>query len=384
MNFEFATASRIVFGRGKLVELQTLGRSFGRRALIVTGRNQERILPLQSILAGAQVESVPFGVPGEPSVESVRSGADLARKEGCDWVIGIGGGSPMDAGKAIAALLTNPGDLFDYLEVVGRGQPLLNPSAPCVTIPTTAGTGAEVTRNAVLASPEHRFKVSLRSAYMLPRLALVDPELSAGLSPEWTAATGLDALTQLIEPYVSHRANPFTDGFCLEGMRRVARSLRRAYQTGSDLQAREDLALAALLSGLALANAALGAVHGFAAPLGGMYSAPHGAICAALLPHAMVVNLRALRAREPKGEGLRRYTQLAQVLTGDPAASADDGVCWVQELCADLRIPSLRGLGVRAQDFPELVEKASKASSMKGNPLPLQLNEMHEILTLAQ
>jgi alcohol dehydrogenase class IV len=310
----------------------------------------------------------------------VRRGAELARDHRCELVIGFGGGSAMDAAKAIAALVTNRGDLLEYLEVIGRAQPLQSPPAPCITIPTTAGTGAEVTRNAVLASPEQQFKVSLRSPLMLPKLALVDPDLTRYLPPGLTASTGLDALTQLIEPFVSHRANPLTDGFCREGITRVARSLKKAFRDGTDMAAREEMSLASLLSGLALANAALGAVHGFAAPLGGMTSGPHGALCAATLPHVMEMNIRALRQRQPEGEGLPRYTEVAQLLTHDPIADAELGVCWVKELCASLKVPSLRAYGLRPDQFPELVEKAAKASSMKGNPIVLTSEEMREIL----
>ena len=194
-------------------------------------------------------------------------------------------------------MLTNGGRLLDYLEVVGGGQPLARPSAPCIAIPTTAGTGSEVTRNAVLSAPDQRVKVSLRSPLMLPRLAVVDPTLTQGLPRSITASTGLDALTQLIEPYVSCRANPATDAWCVEGLRRASGALRRACDDGADVDAREQMALASLFSGFALANAGLGAVHGFAGTIGGMFDAPHGAICAALLPHVMAGNLRALASR---------------------------------------------------------------------------------------
>ena len=298
-------------------------------------------------------------------------------------VIGFGGGSALDAGKAIAALLTNDGDLFDYLEIVGRAQALTWPAAPCLAIPTTAGTGAEVTRNAVLASPEHRLKVSLRGRFLLPRLAVVDPELTHGLPPAITACTGLDALTQLIEPFVSIRANPITDALCREGIARIARSLRWAFEEGDNAAARQDVALASLFGGLALANAALGAVHGFAAPIGGRFPAPHGAVCAALLPHVMRVNLNALRQRAAASESLRRFEEVARILTGRAAASADDGVKWITELCATLQIPPLRLYHINAEDVPTLCEKAASASSMKGNPLPLTSNELREILESA-
>lgn len=210
-------------------------------------------------------------------------------------VIGLGGGSVLDAGKAIAALVTNLGNVFDYLEVIGKGQPLVNAPLPFIAIPTTAGTGTEVTRNAVLGSPAHGVKVSLRSPMMLPSLAIVDPELTYGLPPEITASSGLDALTQLIEPFVSVKANPMTDAICREGIRHAAKSLRTVYHNGADASAREGMSLASLFGGLALANAALGAVHGFAGPLGGMLNAPHGAICAKLLPLVMEVNIKVLR-----------------------------------------------------------------------------------------
>jgi alcohol dehydrogenase class IV len=380
MEFEFATAGRIVFGPGKLRLVGGLAREFGQRALIVTGRNRDRAQPVADVLAGERLCACLFSLSGEPSVHDVRRGVELARAERCDLVIGAGGGSALDAAKAIAALLTNTGDLLDYLEVVGQGKPLARASAPCITIPTTAGTGAEVTRNAVLASPEHRFKVSLRSPFMLPRAAVIDPELTRDLPPALTASTGLDALTQLIEPYVSCRANPLTDGLCLEGIRRVQRSLQRACGAPPDAQAREDMALASLFSGLALANAALGAVHGFAAPLGGTYSAPHGAICAALLPQVMEVNIRSLRQRQPDGDALRRYTDVARVLTGSPVAAAEDGAVWVRHLCRALSVRSLAELGIESAASEQLIEKASKASSMKGNPIALSRDEMLEIL----
>jgi alcohol dehydrogenase class IV len=380
MDFEFAAATRIIFGPGKLAMLGELARGFGPRALVVGGRSSERTAQAARVLAEAQVTSATFHVPSEPTTVDVARGAELARNERCAFVVGIGGGSALDAAKAIAALCTNAGDLLDYLEVVGHGRPLAHPSAPCIAVPTTAGTGAEVTRNAVLGSPEHQFKVSLRSPYLLPKLALIDPQLTAELPPRLTASTGLDALTQLIEPYVSHRANPLTDGFCIDGLPRIARSLRRAWTDGRDAQSREDMSLAALLGGLALANAALGGVHGFAAPLGGMYSVPHGELCAALLPYVMAVNVRALRARQPQSPILQRYAEVAELLTGSSGAAPEDGIAWVDHLCHDLRIPRLRNCGVRSEDFPQIIEKASQASSMRGNPIQLSPDDLREIL----
>jgi alcohol dehydrogenase class IV len=381
--FEFATATRIVFGAGALGGIGPLAKAMGRHALVVTGRTTERTGSLLERLAAQKIGTVHFTVSGEPTTEVARLGTERARASACDLVVGFGGGSILDTGKAIAALLTNDGDPLDYLEVIGRGQPLANPPVPYIAIPTTAGTGAEVTRNAVLASPEHRVKVSLRSPLMLPRLALVDPELTYSLPPDVTASTGLDALTQVMEPYVSNRASPMTDALCREGMRRAARSLRRSHQRGDDPAAREDMALASLFGGLALANAGLGAVHGFAGPIGGMFHGAHGAICARLLPHVMTLNVRALQERSAGSAALRRYDEVAHLLTGNREATAGDGVAWVQQLCEALQVPSLASYGMTKADLASVVEKSSAASSMRGNPIELTHDEMREILERA-
>ncbi|HWC98079.1 MAG TPA: iron-containing alcohol dehydrogenase [Candidatus Sulfopaludibacter sp.] len=378
MQFAFATATRIQFGEGVAGEAVAAARSMGRRCLMVTGASQTRAAALIAAL-----DAVPFSVAGEPSVTAVRDGAAQARDAACDTVIAMGGGGAIDAGKAIAALLTNPGDPLDYLEVIGRGQALRHASAPFIAIPTTAGTGSEVTMNAVLASAEHQVKASLRSPFMLPRLALVDPDLTLDLPRPITAATGLDALTQLIEPYVSARANPITDLYCVEGIRRAARALPRVWDHPGDREARNDMAFASLLGGLSLANAGLGAVHGFAAPLGGMFPAPHGAACAAVLPFAMEINLRALRQRAPDAQALARYGEIGRLLTGNPQATAEDGVAWTRALCRKLEIPPLRAYGVTEADVPQLVEKAARASSMKANPLILTQEELGAIIIQA-
>ena len=371
MRFEFATATRIVFGPGTVREVAAAAREMGRRALLVMRRSAD-----PDCLG---VTSERFPVHGEPTISTVRHGAELARGAGCDMVIAMGGGSAIDTGKAIAALIANGGDPLDYLEIIGEGKPLTRPSAPFIAIPTTAGTGSEVTRNAVLASPVDRVKASLRSPFMLPRLAVVDPELTLDLPPAVTATTGLDALTQLIEPYVSGRANPMTDLYCVEGMRLAASALRRAWRDGHDVTARTDMSFASLLGGLALANAGLGAVHGFAAPLGGMFDAPHGALCAALLPHAMRVNISALA-----GSGrVERYAGVARILTGRPDATPKDGADWVAELCRDFEIKPLRTYGVSHSDVPALAEKAAAASSMKANPVVLTRDQLEDLLTRA-
>ncbi|HPY30484.1 MAG TPA: iron-containing alcohol dehydrogenase [Verrucomicrobiota bacterium] len=385
MNFEFATATRIIFGAGRLQEIGDLTRGFGKHALVVTGRQPRHAEPLLAWLARSPANPAVtrFSIAGEPTLSDVRKGVEIARAAGGDFVIALGGGSAIDAGKAIAAMLTNDGELLDYLEVIGAGRALTRTGAPFIAIPTTAGTGAEVTRNAVLTSPEHRCKVSLRSPLLLPKVALIDPELTYGLPPAITARTGLDALTQLIEPYTCCRPNPMVDALCAEGIRRAARSLRAAWVEGSNRAAREDMCVASLFGGLALANAGLGAVHGLAAPIGGRFAAPHGAVCAALLPAVMTANLRALRSRAPDSGVLRRYDAVAQWLTGEATATADAGVAWVSELVSELRIPKLRDYGMGEPHIAELAAKATRASSMKANPLVLTGEELAAILRQA-
>ena len=392
MTFEFATATRIIFGVGASTEIGSHAKEFGHRALVVTGRDTHRAEPLLAALRHDGVTGLTFSVFGEPEIETVEQGIKQARSQRCDMVIGFGGGSALDAGKAIAAMLTNNGELLDYLEVIGRGRTISRPSAPFIAIPTTAGTGSEVTRNAVLASAQHHVKVSLRSPLMLPKIALIDPQLTYDLPSAITASTGLDALTQLIEPYVSCRANAMTDALCLEGIRRAARSLKAAYQASrngdsepdaSSCAAREDMSVASLFGGLALANAGLGAVHGFAGPIGGMFPAPHGAVCAALLPHVIETNILALREREPQSQSLSRYKDVARILTGLSDAKEEDAIAWVRNIVAELHIPALSTYGITRKHTPALVEKSTHASSMKANPIALTANELSETLERA-
>ncbi|AFE08885.1 alcohol dehydrogenase [Corallococcus coralloides DSM 2259] len=370
--FEFATATRVLFGPGRVQEVPDLVRGLGgRKVLLVTGTNPTRAEPVRAGLERLGIPSVSFRVPGEPTVELAREGTAAAVDSGCDAVVAIGGGSALDAGKAIAALAANGGDPLDYLEVIGRGQALTKPSLPFVAVPTTAGTGSEVTRNAVLGSKEAGVKASLRSPMMLPRVALVDPDLLEHAPADVLAAGGLDALSQLIEPFLSIRAQPLTDALAREGMQRSARSLRKAVLHGPGPAEREDLAIASLFGGLCLANSGLGAVHGFAAPLGGMLGAAHGALCAALLGATLELNLEALRSRAPDHPALPRFRELAVLLTGQSNARAEDGITWVKDLVHAVRIRGLRDMGLTDTAIPELVTKARAASSMKGNPLPL-------------
>ncbi len=380
MKFEFATANRILFGPGTVAEVGPAAAKLGRHAFVLTGSDPGRAEPVLAPLRAAGLAVTVFPISGEPTTAVAQAATAAAAAAGCDCIVGVGGGSVIDAAKAVAALLTNGGEPLDYLEVIGRGQPLNKPSAPTIAVPTTAGTGAEVTRNAVLASPAHRQKVSLRSPTMLPVLAVVDPELTYSLPPAVTASTGLDALTQVLEPFVALQANPMTDALAREGIGRAARALRRACQDGRDTAARADMALASLLGGLALANARLGAVHGFAGIIGGMFPAPHGVVCARLLPLVMAANVAALRARAPQSPALAKYDEIGRLVTGDAAAGAADGVAWVQALCADLAVPGLASYGVTPADFAEIVAKSQAASSMKGNPIVLTDGELVGIL----
>lgn len=381
--FEFATATAILFGAGTRREVARRACEWSHSAFVVTGRDATRAAPIVDALRVAGAECATWHVAGEPGVDEALAAAEAARAAGAGVVIGIGGGSVLDLAKAAAALLTNPGDPLDYLEVVGRAQPLSRPPAPCIAVPTTAGTGSEVTRNAVLRDARQGVKVSMRSPLMLPRLAVVDPEFTLDLPPALTASTGMDALTQVIEPYLSVRANPLTDGFCAEGIVRAARSLRRAVADGADLAARTDMALASLMGGLALANAGLGAVHGFAAPIGGRFGAPHGAVCAALLPAVMRVNLDVERRREPRSPVIARFATVARWLTGDPASTADEGIAWLEALRQDLGIPRLAHYGITPAEAPWLVEAASRASSMRGNCVALEARDLLDVLDRA-
>ena len=383
MRFEFSTATRIIFGEGTSQEAASLAASFGDTALVVTGRRQERIERLLNGLKHHGVDYHLFSITGEPTVEMIQKGTSEARKAECDMVIAMGGGSVVDAGKAIAAHLTNPGDIYDYLEVIGRGHPIEKAPLPYIAIPTTGGTGAEVTRNAVIGSPDQKEKVSLRSSLMYPKLAVIDPELTYSLPPEITASTGMDAITQVLEPYVSKMANPMTDAICKEGMGYAGYSLLRAYRDGEDQEAREKMSLVSLFGGLSLANAKLGAVHGFAGPLGGLYNAPHGAICACLLPLVMATNIKAIKIRHPDHQILKRYDEVATFLTGNENAKAEDGVAWVQKLKEDLNTPPLSVYGVKRDDFSNIIDKAARSSSMKGNPIDLTKDELINILDLA-
>lgn len=377
--FESAVPTRIIFGCGSLDKVPELVAKSGKRALIVTGVSRRNAIELAEKLTQTGISSQIFSVSGEPTTTNIKSVVSLVQQNNCDVIVGLGGGSVIDAAKATAVLATNQGDITDYLEVIGKGKALTTEPLPMIAVPTTAGTGTEVTKNSVIKSEEFKVKVSLRSDRMYPQYAVIDPLLTIGLSPEITAYTGIDALTHLLETFVSAKSNPFIDMICHEGLQRIATSLETAFTNGRNIEARENMAFAAMLGGIALANGKLGAVHGFAGPLGGMYPAPHGAVCACLLPAVMKINITALR-KDNQAEVLSKYKEVAMWLTGNTNACAEDGVVWLSDLVKKLKIPALSSYGVQQSDFPGLVEKAKSASSMKGNPVVLNQEQLLLIL----
>lgn len=351
----------------------------GKKVLLVTGKNQTLANRLDDELKKSNIESSIFSIAAEPTTTDISNGTKLAREIRCNVVVGIGGGSAIDSAKAIASLVPNPGELTDYLEIIGKGKQLTEAPLACIAVPTTAGTGAEVTRNSVIKSTAHQVKVSLRSELMYPTVAVVDPELTLTMPPEITASTGADALTHLLETFVSGQSNPFIDMLCREGMQRISTSLLPAFTDGSNLPARENMAFASMLGGMALANVKLGAVHGFAGPIGGMFPIPHGSVCACLLPAVLEVNISTLKKKN-QATLLARFGEAAKILTGEKSATADDAIFWTKTLILKLQIPSLSDFGLSTADFPILAEKAKNSSSMKGNPVELNNEQLFTIL----
>lgn len=383
--FDFNTPSRLIFGRGVVARLPQIVQSMGERVLIIA--NGPTVGPaLCKLLDNTPVHVTLHRQQGEPTVSDVQIALDLARHHEIQLIIGAGGGSAIDTAKAVAALLTNPGSPTDYMEVVGKGQKVTRPALPWIAVPTTAGTGAEATRNAVIGLPEKKFKASIRSELLLPRLALIDPTLGLDVPPGVTAASGMDALCQLIESYTSSGATPLTDTLALDGIARAARALPRAFHHPHDLDAREDMALAAWLSGVCLTNAGLGAVHGFAAPLGANFPVPHGVVCAALLPHVIQANIRALQSAG-NSQSLERYATIGRLLANDQTLDTDAALeaarhC-TSHLAHELHIPRLSTFALKLESIPAMVELAKKASSMRFNPAPLDDTTLAQVLTAA-
>ena len=372
--FGFATATEISFGRGAAHGSIARIATFGRNALVVTGATSDRAGWLIDELKAEGVATAVFSVPKEPDVDLISAG--IAAAQGCDVVIAIGGGAAIDAGKAIAALVPAQGDMMDYLEVVGKGLPLETNPLPFVAIPTTAGTGAEATRNAVINVPSHRRKVSLRDVRMLPRLAIVDPALTDNCPKPITLASGLDAVTQVIEPYICSRANPMTDALCRDAIPRGMKALARLMEN-EDPAARNDMALTSLYGGIALANAGLGVVHGLAGPLGGLSNAAHGAICGALLPHGLAMN-------DAQCGGHPRIAEVRQWIAD--ALGCDTGIAFenLEQWSKSNGLLGLDALGVSEEDRHKAAQDAATSSSMKANPVALTSAHLAEIMEKAR
>jgi len=382
MSFEFNTPSRILFGRGQIERLADLGPAFGSSAMLVHA-GIETAAPVRRIvkmLEAKQVKLTLIRQRGEPKAQDVDSAAEKARRLECDVVIGLGGGSAIDAAKAIAGLLGNGGNVLDYVEVLGKGKKITRPAVAWIAIPTTAGTGAEATRNAVISID--KFKVSMRSEHLLPRLAIVDPDL-AHLTWQTIAASGMDALCQLIESYTSSGATTMTDTLALEGIKHAAPALRKSYEHPGDA-AGDSMAFAALLSGITLTNAGLGAVHGFAAPIGAHFDIPHGVVCAALLPPVIAGNVIALGDQPPTHPVLQRYATIGRIVADHPSFETDIAIAALQaftnQLVIDLHIPPLKNFGMHESHIPDLIFLARQASSMKYNPVKLSDDALAEIL----
>ncbi len=369
--FTLRSAIEIQFGSGTRRQVGKLASAFGRRALLVTGRGAARrglVDESVGLLAEAGVEMSVFdAVEPEPSLQTVDTGREALRAAEADVVIAVGGGSALDVGKAIGALAYHPEPVEHYF--VG-GHEIRGPAVPVIALPTTSGTGAEVTPNSVLSDPEALHKASIRGLALMPRAAIVDPELTLSLPPEQTAFSGLDALVQAIESYTSTGVNVVSNMYAEEATVRLARSLRRAVQDGSDLAAREDMALGSLLAGLALASARLGLVHGLAHPLGVMYHVPHGRVCGWLMPTVMRFNREAAEAR---------YAHLAGRIGLAP--TADALIAWFEELAAELgACGSWREAGLKEDDFDRLIEIAVPAGSSKFNPRKVTEAGVREVL----
>ncbi len=374
--FAFATAGAVRFGEGAAAEAAPGIAALGRRALVICGASTARAAWLMEALEAAGVEALLRSVAGEPTVADAEAAARAAVAFGADVVVGIGGGAAIDAAKAAAGLAPQPGGAMDHLEVAV-------PALPIVAIPTTAGTGAEATRNAVLGVPERKRKVSLRDASLLPRLAVIDPLLARGAPRAVTLASGLDALTQVIEPYVSSRANPLTDALCRDAIPRALSALPRLIgpkDVTEDPQARADMALVGLFGGMALANAGLGAVHGLAGVLGGRAGGAHGAICGRLLPHA----LRANRAAPDLGAAAAaRLDEIARLVGAAFGADPEDAFDALEAWIDAAGLPRLGALGIDPDDHARIAAESASSSSMKGNPVPLDQATLTAMLDAA-
>lgn len=392
IGFSIARLPRIEFGPGVRHRLPRIAAGFGRRVLLVTGSRsllQGPFWPeLETAFASAGLDVIGHRISGEPSPEAIDAAVQRYRSRAISVVVAIGGGSALDAGKAIAGLLLPGNPVLDHLEGVGPERPYRGPAVPLVAVPTTAGTGSEATRNAVLSrAGAEGFKKSFRDERLVAQYAVVDPDFLATCPPSVIAGNGMDALTQLLESYVSQRANPFCDALALDGLARARDSLLPLYRDSADAEARAGMAYASLLSGITLAQVGLGSVHGLASPLGAFFPIPHGVVCGTLVAAATAVNIRALREREPRHPALARYARVGRLLTGEPfpddAEAGDALVALLDQWTRRLDLPTLDRFGITPEDHPRIVA-SSRGSSMKTNPIVLEDAEITGILEARQ
>lgn len=391
--FGIGRLPRIVFGAGTIDTIATEAAAFGSRTLIVTGarsfRGTEAWPRLLASLAAAGVVTTDVAIDGEPSPDMVDRAVDTHRCTGIDVVIGIGGGSALDAAKAIAGMLPHGHSVLRHLEGVGAQAPYDGPALPWIAVPTTAGTGSEATKNAVLSRRgEGGFKKSFRDERLVAQVAIVDPELLASCPPEVVAANGMDAFTQLLESFTSINANPLTDALAWSGMEAFGEGLFAAWCGGDGAEARAGrarMAYASLLSGICLAQTGLGAVHGLASPLGAFFPIPHGACCGTLVAAATAANIRALRERDPDSPALAKYARVGRLLahstgTGDAVdGDLESLVATLQQWTERVHLPPLRHFGMVANDVARVVAE-SRGSSMKTNPIVLTDAEIAAIV----
>jgi len=386
LKFDFLTTPQIIFGIGRFKEIGDILTNYGKRILVVGSKSAFSDIKdnFESLITKKKMNYDLHYITGEPDIQQIDDGVALGLKQKVDIVLGIGGGSAVDAGKAIAGLITNGGSAKDYMEIIGKGSKIRKESIPYIAIPTTAGTGSEVTKNAVISSKEDGLKASIRSSFLIPKIALIDPKLMVNVSPEVTAYCGLDALTQLIESYTSIKAQPITDSLAILGIRRITKSLIYVCENGQDISAREDVAFAALLSGICLANAGLGAVHGFASPIGGMLGIPHGVVCGALLAHVVEENIKQMVAEIPFNETLAKYATLGELIANlvfdDIREAADRVIEYTEQISRLLKVPKLSKYGLTDKHFEKIIEKAKKSSSMRYNPVRLSDEALYRIL----
>jgi len=387
MEFEFLSTPHIFFGPKQFHKIGALVKELGSRLFIVASgsalNSPETRETFTVSTLKQKIDFDTFLIKGEPTIEAIDAGVQKAKEFKAEVIMGLGGGSAVDASKAIAGLYTNGGSARDYMEVIGKGSVITHPSLPIIAVPTTAGTGSEVTKNAVILAEKEKFKASIRSPHLIPTIAIIDPRLMLTVPSSVTATCGMDALTQLIEAYTSNKSQPLTDVWALLGVRKAFKSLFRCYTDGQSLEARESMALASLLSGFCLANAGLGAVHGFASPMGGL-KIPHGVICAVLLKPTIEANIKELQKVDLESVTLRKYANLGEILSTKSYPSMNDAhkglVNYLRRLTQELKIPKLSKFGLTDSDIDIIVEKAMKSSSMRYNPIKLEKSILIEIL----